>query len=440
MPILVRSVESPKARLRQIFSFRTLHKSGDRTIHKKSGGQQKVAFHTTQTNNNNNSNQSPNNTMTTLLDQSIPTSPSTIRTNWGYGVKGMVRTPTESYAPHHPEEKEEEEQAQQYWNLHIMLSSSSSSSVVENDQEQGVEISFAAMTTTIPTPAICPVAQDMIRHAQELGDEQSPMGPQQESIYQQALCLQETTTGFYSEGTCHIHRILGWHFYQRDNYSCALTHFLQSLKVSMELDYRGASNVNEDHDNDNRPPHAHVDSFLTLVIMDDIQDVVEDMQLSNDFVNRVLHSWDLQDEVTEQQGHWDSSPQDPDTIHSSLADADAEETILQQALALLPLELDLERASVYTRLAHVAIRRLEWEQAMTYYRQALMILPQWLTPDHPQIVRLIRETHLLDSHKRTPPIMTTTTDRRVMVESRKAFNKLLRSKLRFNRWSFLAAE
>jgi hypothetical protein len=359
--------------------------------------------------------------MATLLhiDSVILSSPSTIATNVGNVKGGGARIESFSQHPEEEKEKEDEEELQYFPIMGLSMSS------VEEDQEQGVEVAFV---TTPRTHAMCLVAQDMIRHAQGLGDERSPMGPQQESIYQKALCLQETVAGYFSEGTCHIHRILAWHFYQRDNYPCALTHFLQSLKISMELDYR--SRIFDD-------PSSDLDSLLTLVIMDDIQDVLEDMQLPNDFVNRVIHAWDLQDEATEKQANRESSPQDPETIHSSTTE---EERILQQALALLPIELDLERAGVYTRLAHAARRQEEFEQAMSYYRQALMILPQWLTPDHPQIVRLIRETHLLASNKKTIPVMTTTIDRLVMVESRKAFGNLLKSKLSFKRWSFLAAE
>jgi tetratricopeptide (TPR) repeat protein len=264
-------------------------------------------------------------------------------------------------------------------------------------EDQGMEISLFSTTSSTDeeSNALCPAVQELIDEAQQLGDEQSPWAPQQESGYQLALCLQEMKTGFYSSGTCQVHHVLAWHFYRRNNFSCALTHLLQCLKISMDLDYY-CYNIGG----------GTKDSMMTLVIMDDIQDVLHDMQLTNDFVNRVIHSWDLQDEATE------AYRANQGSVLGSLE----EERILRRALATVPIELDLEQAGIYARLAHVAIRQGQYERALNYYRKALRILPQWLTNDHPQVVRLTKEAQIISNQLVVAPVHTP--DRLRVTESR----------------------
>lgn len=232
----------------------------------------------------------------------------------------------------------------------------------------------------------CNAAQDLMDRAQSIlkqaEEAESPriLAQRQQQVkplFQYALCLQEETTGglFYNEGTARIYYSIAWYHYEHLNdYSAALTYFLQCLRISFEL-------YGEEHVN-------------TQIILDDIRDLLEeDLQLdSADYLNPVFESWALQDDAadlrTNNKKQWsdDDDCRDDDEIRE-------EEELLQEALTLLPWELDLERAAVYIMLAELAERQSQAELALSYYCQALMIMPQWLTNSHPRVNTVKKQSH-----------------------------------------------
>jgi tetratricopeptide (TPR) repeat protein len=158
----------------------------------------------------------------------------------------------------------------------------------------------------------------------------------------------------YHEDTARTFYLTGWFSYNSQNVPVALTYMCKSLRISHRLD-------GDDH------PSS------TLLDLDDIRYLLEDMNLGIDCANRIFHSWELRDKANELQ------ISDPN--HCAMG-------LYQEAPYILPMELELERATVFCKLASILKRKRQTEQALSYFSRALMILPDWLSSTHPRILSI----------------------------------------------------
>jgi tetratricopeptide (TPR) repeat protein len=204
------------------------------------------------------------------------------------------------------------------------------------------------------------------------------------SLYLRVLNIQEAISGWCSEDTARIYYELGWLEYEHAmNSDRALGYWLQSLRISYQI-----------YGNDDP---------ATLVILDDIQDLLEDMNLDNEYANRVFRSWELQDQAEEAWEDRERETRDDDE-RSSL-DYRIQSPVLefyQQALDQLPMELELERAVIYCRMASFASQQRFSEDALSYYCSALMRLPNWLSHDHPRVRAITKESRQVAREQLTP--------------------------------------
>jgi tetratricopeptide (TPR) repeat protein len=220
----------------------------------------------------------------------------------------------------------------------------------------------------------------LLQQQEEEGSQQQEHREQVKHLYHYALCLQEAAGGFYNEGTARIYYSIAWYHYEMSDYSSALTYFLQCLRISFEL-------YGEEH-------------ASTQLVLDDLCDLLEDMHLNVDYVNPVFESWALQDDAADlsrqrRKNTRTRSSRDDVEAQAFLAarEEEEEEGYLRTSLALLPLELDLERAAVFVLLALLAERQCQAELALSYYCQTLMILPQYLTNNHPRVLIVKKQSH-----------------------------------------------
>jgi tetratricopeptide (TPR) repeat protein len=212
------------------------------------------------------------------------------------------------------------------------------------------------------------------------------------SLYLRALNIQEAVSGWCHEDTARIYYELGWLEYdQTMNFERALAYLLQSLRISHQI-------YGDDHP-------------ATLVVLDDVQDLLEDMDLDNEYVNRVFRSWELQDQAEDIWQDKEQERRDDDDDEAQLSSQfSAVQTtqspvldLYHQALDQLPLELDLERALIYRRMASFAASQQRFgEDALSYYCSALMRLPNWVSPDHPEIRAITREARQVTEEQLTP--------------------------------------
>jgi tetratricopeptide (TPR) repeat protein len=115
--------------------------------------------------------------------------------------------------------------------------------------------------------------------------------------------------------------------------------------------------------------------------MDDIQDLLEDMELETEYGNRIFESWALQDEADDLLDEDDKRCEDALELY-------------RQALEHLPAEVELERAHIFCQIASLMKREQNIEDALSYYCQALMIFPKWLSPSsHPRILATRTQSH-----------------------------------------------
>jgi tetratricopeptide (TPR) repeat protein len=195
---------------------------------------------------------------------------------------------------------------------------------------------------------------------EESSDETS-LSKEAHSLYLQALTIQESFVGWCHEETARTYHQMGWLAYNDENYPRALGYLLQSLRISHRI-------YGEDHPS-------------TSLLLDDIQDLLEDMKLETEYGNRIFESWALQDEANDLL--------DEDDKHCE----DALE-LYRQALEHLPAEVELERAHIFCQIASLMRREQHIEEALSYYCQALMIFPKWLSPSfHPRIVATRKQSH-----------------------------------------------
>ena len=198
-----------------------------------------------------------------------------------------------------------------------------------------------------------PAAIDLIDQAQRASIAGTKAA---KSLLHHALCLQEQAGGYYNEGTSRVYFLMAWHHYERKHFLAALTYFLQCLRISIEL--------------------YGLEHCTTQLVLDDIRDLLEDMNLNEDCVNPVFDSWTLQDMAL-----------DGENDHETKTNGRTEE-YWQKALHLIPADLDLERARIFIHLAQIYQKKSQTEQALSYFCQALMILPRWYKQDHPQLISL----------------------------------------------------
>ncbi len=208
------------------------------------------------------------------------------------------------------------------------------------------EASSPRLSTTI-----CSAACDLIDQAQRAKNNRTT-----KTLLHYALCLQEAAGGYYNEGTARIYFLMAWYHYERNELISAMTYFLQCIRISLELNGE--------------------DDTTTQLLLDDLKDLLEDMHLNEDCVNPVFDSWALQDDAFAFKGN-----------------KALESKYLKEALQLIPADLEMERATIYIRLAQIYQTNHQAEHALSFYCQALMILPHWLSLDHPQVVAIKIQTH-----------------------------------------------
>lgn len=217
-------------------------------------------------------------------------------------------------------------------------------------------------------PKIVSTPQDItevIRKAQILANQDVPSEAQ--PLFLHALCQQEDRHGYYSDEVSQVYHLLGWFHYNSDNYSLALTYFLQSLRISYTL---------------------HGDEELcTQAIMDDVNDLLDDMRVDDTHINSIFDSWALQDEICD--------------VSEEREDDNVLPPTYQEALENIPNEFDLERARVYVKMAEWGQMHSQHEQALGWYRQALRILPQYLSHDHPCVVAVTKRIQNMATMSKT---------------------------------------
>jgi tetratricopeptide (TPR) repeat protein len=240
-----------------------------------------------------------------------------------------------------------------------------------------------------PSSTCSPAAEDLMDRANTLLRQDQQEGPSSSQsrqdrvpqqqvfpLYQYALCLQESAGGFYYEDTARIYYSIAWyHYYELGDYSSSLTYFLQCLRISLELH-------GEEH-------------ASTQLILDDLRDLLEDMKLDVDYVNPVFESWALQDDAADLRQNTPNSRRRGDDVEAKewFEAQEMEKDYLRKSLALLPLELELERAGVFVLLAQLAEEQSHTELALSYYCKTLLILPRWLTNDHPRVQTVKNQSH-----------------------------------------------
>jgi hypothetical protein len=204
----------------------------------------------------------------------------------------------------------------------------------------------------------------------EESSDETALSKEAQSLYLQALTIQESFVGWCHEETARTYHQMGWLAYNGQNYPRALGYLLQSLRISHRL-------YGEDHPS-------------TILLLDDIQDLLEDMKLETEYGNRIFESWALQDEAEDLMEEDDNHCEDAIKLH-------------RQALELLPTEVELERAQIYCQIASLLGRERHIEQAVSYYCQALKIFPKWLSPSsHPRILATRKQAHEVAPAKLTP--------------------------------------
>lgn len=177
------------------------------------------------------------------------------------------------------------------------------------------------------------------------------------ALLHHALALQEESGGYYHEGTSRVYFVMAWYHYEKKQFLPALTYFLQCLRITLQI--------------------YGEEDCTTQLLLDDIHDLLEDINLSEECIRPVFASWRLQDMALLHREHKKHGTTTMTT-----------EQYWQRALDLIPADLDLERATICIHLGQVHQKNNQTELALSYYCQALLILPRWYHQDHPQLVSL----------------------------------------------------
>ena len=201
------------------------------------------------------------------------------------------------------------------------------------------------------------------KNAQERGDSFQ----QARQLYLDALCILYSTVGWLHEDTARTFYHLGWLHYCNDqdeqnidNKVLALGYLLQAMKISHFLE--------------NDAPE--------IMIMDDIQDVLEEIdQLDIEKCNQIFESWELQQEIEE-------------SSYFSVKEGIA---WYNNALDLIPPELELERARIYTNIARIERDYFLLEQSLDHYSKAIKAYSKWLSPENPIVLKLGKDSAQVSS-------------------------------------------
>ena len=224
------------------------------------------------------------------------------------------------------------------------------------------------------------------------------------NVYLRALNIFESVSGWCNEDVAKVYYELGWLEYDyAANYERALGYLLQSLRISHQLydenDWR--TDNNDHHDDDDE----HYQNPVTMVVLDDIQDLLDDMGYDEEHANKVFHSWELQDQAEDLLKNTDETREES-ALSLDYRTPSPALALYKQALQELPITtgggLELERAYIYGRMARLASKQHFSEDAMSYYCSALMRLPNWLQRDHPTIRTLIKESRVVAKEQLTP--------------------------------------
>eukprot|EP00934_Nitzschia_sp_Nitz4_P007690 Nitzschia sp. Nitz4//scaffold5_size260463//69543//70331//NITZ4_000960-RA/size260463-processed-gene-0.120-mRNA-1//-1//CDS//3329555274//7680//frame0 len=195
---------------------------------------------------------------------------------------------------------------------------------------------------------------EVLQEAQSLASEDAPLEAQ--PLYLHALSSLEQKHGYYSDEVALVFHLLAWFHYNLGDHSHALAYFLQSLRISCQL-------------------HGE-DAPCTQAILDDMDDLLDDTSMEPEVVEQVFQSWVHQAHAIK-------------LASSSRIDKNNDKTIQDcylKALNCLPESFELERSLIYVALADLARCRRKTEEALSWYCKALLVLPQYLSKEHPRVL------------------------------------------------------